>query len=284
MSPMIEIKNVTVQLPGFSLKNITMDIPRGAVVGLIGRNGAGKTTLLRTITDIYAPNEGTILYDGIPMSGNEAVVKSKMGIVYDIMYYPANMKAITLAKMLAPLYSDFDMKHWHQLMSRFGLDEKKRPALYSKGMQMKFMLAMVLARDPDILILDEPTAGMDPAARAELLDLIQEFMQNETKTVLFSTHITSDLDKVADYIALIADGELVCVEEKDVLLEKYVVAQVPREAMSDEVCAALIGKKENSFGCIGLSCNRALLEQLPSIQLMRPSIEDILIYGGGHEK
>ncbi|MBQ0037920.1 MAG: ABC transporter ATP-binding protein [Clostridiales bacterium] len=284
MNHVLEIKNLTVDLPGFSLNHITMDIPRGVVVGLIGRNGAGKTTLLRTITDIYAPNEGTILYDGIPMRGNETMVKAKMGIVYDTMYYPANTKAINLAKMLAPLYPDFDMERWHQLMSRFGLDEKKRPMLYSKGMQMKFMLAMVLARDPELLILDEPTAGMDPAARAEMLELMQEFMQDETKTVLFSTHITSDLDKIADYIALIADGKLVCMEEKDALLEKYVLAQIPHGAMNEEICADLIGKKENSFGCIGLSRSRSLLAQIPGVQLTRPSIEDLLIYGGGHEE
>lgn len=126
-----------------------------------------------------------------------------------------------------------------------GLIGRKVPAQYSKGMQMKFMLAMVLARDPDILILDEPTAGMDPAARAELMALIQEFMVDEEKTVIFSTHITSDLDKIADYIAL-------------------------------------IGVKENTFGFTGLTKDRNGLEQLQGVRLARPNIEDLLIYGDGN--
>ena len=284
MNPAIEIKDLTVELSGFQLDHITVNIPKGVVVGLIGRNGAGKTTLIRTLTDVYAPSTGTILYDGIPMRGNEAAVKSKLGIVHDNLFYPGQIAARKLAKMFEPLYPDFNMDRWHSLMERFELDEKKRPVFYSKGMQMKFMLAMVLARDPSILILDEPTAGMDPAARADMIELIQEFMQDENKAVLFSTHNTSDLDKIADYIALISHGKLVFTEEKEILLEQYTLVQVERQAMTTKIRNELMGVKENTFGFIGLSKERSKLEGIAGVQLLRPSIEDFLIYGDGYEK
>lgn len=279
----IEIKNLHVKISGFELKNINLNIPRGAVVGLIGRNGAGKTTLLKTLTDIYAPSEGTILYGDKEMRSAAKEVKERLGIVYDSLFYPSAVRACKIAKIIAPLYDDFDMDKWNAFMKRFGLDTKKAPAQYSKGMQMKFMLAMVLARNPDILILDEPTAGMDPAARAELMELIQEFMENEEKTVIFSTHITSDLDKIADYIALIANGRLVFMEEKDALLEHYALVQVEKKNMTPEIAEKLIGVKENSFGYVGLTREREKFEQMPQVKIARAAIEDLLIYGEGNE-
>lgn len=280
----IEITGLNVVLPGFQLKDINLNIPKGAVIGLIGRNGAGKTTLIKTLTDVYVPASGTILYDGKPMRGNEAEIKGKLGIVYDSLFYPSTMRAKKIVKIIAPLYPDFDRKKWQALMEKFGLDERKRLAEFSKGMQMKFMLAMVLARNPDILILDESTAGMDPAARAEFMGLIQEFMINEEKTVIFSTHITSDLDKIADYIALIADGKLVLMEEKDTLLEQYALAQVERNVMTDVIRKKLIGIKENTFGYIGLTKEHSSLESVQGVCLARASIEDLLIYGEGNEE
>mgnify|MGYP002711983062 FL=1 len=137
------------------------------------------------------------------------------------------------------------------------------------------------ARDPEILILDEPTAGLDPAARAELLELIQEFMMDEEKTVIFSTHITSDLEKIADYIALIAEGHLVLMEEKDSLLERYAVVQIRKEAMTDELSGKMTGVRENSFGYTGLTCEKEIFLHLPGAKVKRAEIEDLLIYGEG---
>ena len=283
MNNAIEIKGLDVALCGFKLKNINMEIPKGVVVGLIGKNGAGKTTLIKTLTDVYLPEKGTISYDGRNMYENAVEIKQSLGIVYDDMYYPSGFKAKKVVKMIAPLYPDFDMDKWHKLMMKFGLDEKKRPIEYSKGMQMKFMLAMVLARNPKILILDEPTAGMDPAARAELMELLQEYMMNDENTILFSTHITSDLDKIADYIAVMSDGELVVMEEKDRLLSEYALVQISKEAMTNELREKLVGLKENAFGYIGLTANRDSITESNNVKLKRPTVEDLIVYGEKYE-
>lgn len=279
MNNAIEIRGLEVALNGFTLKNVNMDIPKGVVVGLIGKNGAGKTTLIKTITDVYLPSKGTVTYDGLNMYDNAVEIKQKLGIVYDEMYYPSGVRSYKIAKMIAPLYPDFDMNKWHELMKKFMLDEKKRPIEYSKGMQMKFMLAMVLARNPKILILDEPTAGMDPAARAEFLDLLQEYMMDETNTIIFSTHITSDLDKIADYIALVSDGELVVMEEKEKLLMEYSIVQVTKSAMTDELRRRLVGVKENAFGFTGLATDLSGINESENIRFKRPTVEDLIVYG-----
>ncbi len=279
MNNAIEIRGLEVALNGFTLKNVNMDIPKGVVVGLIGKNGAGKTTLIKTITDVYLPSKGTVTYDGLNMYDNAVEIKQKLGIVYDEMYYPSGVRSYKIAKMIAPLYPDFDMNKWHEHMKKFRLDEKKRPIEYSKGMQMKFMLAMVLARNPKILILDEPTAGMDPAARAEFLDLLQEYMMDETNTIIFSTHITSDLDKIADYIALVSDGELVVMEEKEKLLMEYSIVQVTKSAMTDELRRRLVGVKENAFGFTGLATDLSGINESENIRFKRPTVEDLIVYG-----
>ena len=218
MDKALTIKDLNVKLNGFELKNINLEIPRGVVVGLIGRNGAGKTTFINTITDIYLPESGSIMYGNTNLQTEPEKAKSKFGVVYDNLFYPINYTAKRIAKLIAPFYEDFDMDNWESLMDRYGLEKHKQVGMYSKGMQMKFMLSLVFARNPEILILDEPTAGLDPAARAELIDMLQEFMMSEDKTVIFSTHITSDLDKIADYVVLVSDGQVVLTEEKDELM------------------------------------------------------------------
>lgn len=283
MNNAIEISNLNVNLNGFKLKNVNMTIPKGVVVGLVGKNGAGKTSLIKTITDVYLAESGTITYDGLNMYDNAVEIKQKIGIVYDDMYYPSAFKAKRIVKMIAPLYPDFDMGKWHMLMKKFGLDENKCPVQYSKGMQMKFMLAMVLARDPKLLILDEPTAGMDPAARIEFLELLQEYMMNEENTIIFSTHITSDLDKIADYIALISEGQLVVMEEKDKLLYEYALVQTTKDAMTSELKEKLIGIKENVFGYIGLTNKRDSIIESEKVKIKRPTVEDLIVYGDKYE-
>lgn len=283
MDNIISIKNLTVELAGFKLDKINLDIPEGVVVGFVGKNGSGKTTLINTLTDIYTPTEGEILYAGMPLVGNEVKVKEMIGVVYDSLIYPGNVKAIKMAQLIAPLFETFDIDKWHELMQRMNLPEKKRLSAYSKGMQMKFMLTIVLARNPRILILDESTAGLDPEARREVLDLIQEYMEEEGHTVFFSTHITTDLDKIADYIVMIDQGHIVFMEEKDALLDHYVMVHVEKSNMTEQFHDNLIGIKENAFGYVGLMENQEVWKDMPGVQVTRPSVEDIMIFRGGKE-
>ena len=279
MDNAITVKDLNVKLKGFELKDISLEIPRGVVAGLIGRNGAGKTTFINTLTDVYIPASGSIMYGNTELSKEPEKAKAKVGVVYDSLFYPPIYKAEKIAKLVAPFYRDFDMDKWKYYMERFNLNPKKQVGHYSKGMQMKFMLSMVFARNAEVLILDEPTAGMDPAARAELMDMIQEFMmENEDRTVLFSTHITSDLDKIADYIVLMEDGRVVLTEEKDELMLHYGVMQVEKDKMTSELMGKMIGVKENEFGYMGLTKYAEFFEGRSDVKVRRAIIEDLLIY------
>jgi ABC-2 type transport system ATP-binding protein len=176
------------------------------------------------------------------------------------------------------------MDNWESLMDRYGLEKHKQVGMYSKGMQMKFMLSLVFARNPEILILDEPTAGLDPAARAELIDMLQEFMMSEDKTVIFSTHITSDLDKIADYVVLVSDGQVVLTEEKDELMMHYGVVQVEKDKLTPELSERLIGLREKEFGYVGLTKDISFFEGRDDSRVRRAVIEDLLIYENENAK
>ena len=279
MENAITVKDLNVKLNGFELKDINVEIPKGVVAGLVGRNGAGKTTFINTLTDVYIPASGSIMYGDTELSNEPEKAKAKVGVVYDSLFYPPVYKAEKIAKLVAPFYEDFDMDKWHSYMDKFGLDSRKQVGQYSKGMQMKFMLSLVFARNAQVLILDEPTAGMDPAARAELMDMIQEFMmENEDRTVLFSTHITSDLDKIADYIVLMEDGRVVLTEEKDELMLHYGVMQVEKDKMTLELMGKMIGVKENEFGYMGLTKYAEFFEGRSDVKVRRAIIEDLLIF------
>lgn len=277
----LEVRNLNVTLGNFRLTDINLKVEKGTIMGFIGKNGAGKTTLIKSIMDVIQPCSGEVLFSGVPMYGNEEAVKQRIGIVYDNLIYPASMRAKRIAKMIAPFYTGFDMEKWHMLMAHFGLNENMQLSNYSKGMQMKFSIVMALSHNPDILIMDEPTAGLDPSARADVLDLLLEFMQDENKTLFFSTHITSDLDKIADYITLIDNGKIMFSTEKETLLDNYALVHIEKEAMTEKLKQNLSGIKENAFGYEGLCADKALFENLKGVKLARPSVEDIMIYRGG---
>ena len=279
----IEIKNLNVKLGRFALRDITFGVETGTIMGFIGKNGAGKTTLIKTMMDVLRPSSGTVLFDGIPMCDNEEIVKSKIGVVYDSLIFPPNMKGKKIVRLLAPFYNNFDMELWSKLMARFELDENAKIASFSKGMQMRFSIIMALAQKPEILILDEPTAGLDPTARVEVLELLQEFIQDENKTIFFSTNITTDLDKIADVITLIDKGEIIFSEEKEKLLDLYAVVRIDRESITDEMKQNLSGLRENTFGFEGMCSDKTLFENNPGVKIARPTVEDIMVYKGGLE-
>jgi len=276
----ISIKNVNVFLGSFILSNINLNVEKGTIMGFVGKNGAGKTTLIKTILDVFRPDHGEILFDGLPMYGNEEKIKSKIGVVFDGLIYPTSMTAKQIAKMVSPFYPDFDMEKWHNLMKRLELYDNTKLSNFSKGMQMRFSIVMAFAQNPDILILDEPTAGLDPAARAVILDLMLDFMQDENKTIFFSTHITSDLDKIADYVTLIDNGKIMFSEEKNALLDKYALVHIEKEALTEEMKKYLTGMKENVFGYEGLCYNKSMFQNVAGVKIARPTVEDIMIYRG----
>lgn len=273
----LQVNNLSAQLGDFALKDVNLALKTGTIMGLVGRNGAGKTTLIKTIVEHLPRKSGEVFFFGLPLMGNETTVKARLGIVFDTPIYPPNLKPVVIKKMLAPLYQGFDDTKYTAFLERFELDPGKKLATYSKGMQMKFSIAIALAHNPDLIILDEPTAGLDPIARVEIVDLLMEIMQSEQKSILFSTHITSDLEKIADYLTIIDQGKIIISEAKDELLEQYALVQIDKQMMNDKLVATLIGAKETAFGYTGL-CRREQLAGMADIKLARPTIEDLLIY------
>jgi ABC-2 type transport system ATP-binding protein len=276
----LEIKNLDSKISDFSLSGINFSIEKGTIMGFIGKNGSGKTTLIKTMLNMLEKTAGEVLFDGLPMFGNEETVKAKIGVVFDSLIYPLNLKPIKIKKMISPFYKTFDSEKFDELMKRFELNPSKKLSSYSKGMQMKFGVVMALCHNPELIILDEPTAGLDPIARAEVIDLLLELMQNESRSILFSTHITSDLEKIADYITMIDNGKIVFTKGKDEMLDTYILAHIEREAMTDAIKSKFIGLKETAFGFEGLCTNRLILKDLVGVKTARPTIEDIMVCMG----
>ncbi|MBZ9636331.1 ABC transporter ATP-binding protein [Clostridium sp. FP1] len=276
----LEIKNLKVSIGNFSLNDVSFSIEKGTIMGFIGRNGSGKTTLINSILNMIPQTSGNVLFDGISMYGNEDIVKATIGVVFDSLIYPLNLKPTKIKNMISPFYKTFDPKRFEELMKRFELDKNKKLSAYSKGMQMKFGVVMALCHNPDLIILDEPTAGLDPIARADVMDLLLDLMQNEQRSILFSTHITSDLEKIADYITMIDDGKIVFSKGKDEMLDMYALAHVDRDAMTDTIKSELIGVKETTFGYEGLCKKNLKLQNAEGVKIARPTIEDIMLYMG----
>ncbi|MCD7729332.1 MAG: ABC transporter ATP-binding protein [Clostridia bacterium] len=269
----LEISGLNLTFKTFSLKDINLNIRKGCVTGLIGKNGAGKTTLIKTIMRQYNDASGRILYNGKKFNGNEIEILSSLACVFDKPSFMLNLKPKRIEKIYTDYYKNFDTDRYNRLMAKFNLPEDLRLNKYSFGMQRKFCLILALCQGGDILILDEPTAGIDPADRAEVISLIQEYMLDENHTVIFSTHITEDLDRIADYIVMIEDGRVVLDEDKITLTDKYRLVTAPN--LTDEMKSVAIGVKEGMFGYTFLTKENCDWE---GVEVKIPTVEEIFIH------
>ena len=272
----LELKNVNYKIKEFALKNVSITVPKGLITGLVGRNGSGKTTLINIIANNFERESGSILYDGINYWEDEAGIKRKLGIVYENNNFNEAFTAKKFKKRIAPLLEGFDIEFFDRYMEKFELPYDKTIAKFSAGMKRKFMLVLVLSRKPEILIMDEPTNGVDPVDRYNILDMLQEFVEIETHTVLFSTHIISDLDKIADHIIFIDNGSIVIESEKEKLLETYRVIDIPYNLVTDDIKERMIGIKKNSFGITGITKDN-ILWNMKGVNLKFPVLEDLAI-------
>lgn len=228
----------------FAMENIQLKLKKGYITGLIGRNGSGKTTLIKGIAGRLPATNGKVQIGDIEEPQDSAAVNRILSVMYDQPHFSTKYPAKYIAKDIARFEPDFDMTYFLEKMAAFHLDPEKRINNYSVGMLKKFMLIIALARRPEILILDEPTSGVDPVSRLEMLDLIQAFMEDENHTVLFSTHITSDLDKIADFVALVDQGNLLFVKEKEALKSEYKTHEL-LPTVEEIMYQALTLKEEN---------------------------------------
>lgn len=278
----IETKGLSKSYKDFSLSNIDLVLPAGCIMGLVGENGAGKSTTIRLIMDAIKRDSGEVRVLGVDNKAREfASVKEDIGIVLDEAYYPEVLDAKMVNSIMINTYKNWDEKCFFDYMSRFSLPLKKQFKDYSRGMKMKLAIAVALSHDPKLLILDEATSGLDPMVRDEILDIFNDFTREENHSVLLSSHIVSDLEKICDYIAFIHKGRLVFSEEKDLLLEKYGVVRMSKSDFAAIPESAVMGKKESGYGVEALVDRSALSS---AIAIERAGIEDIILYIAKGEK
>ncbi|MGR6904815.1 ABC transporter ATP-binding protein [Lysinibacillus capsici] len=286
MENVVELKNVTKRFKGFSVNHINLQVKRGFVTGFIGANGAGKSTTIKTMMNLLRPDAGEVKLFGLDYKTHEKEIKQRIGFVYDgnIFFEGLNLKDIK--RIVAPAYKRWDDTLFYQYVEQFELSLNKAIKTFSKGMQMKASLAIALSHHAELIIMDEPTAGLDPIFRRELLDLLQELMVDGNRTIFFSTHITTDLDRIADYIAFIQKGELVFNQSIHDVAENYALVKGELNLLDRDTEKAFVHVHRASTGFEALTDNIKAAKNIfgDTVIIERASLEDIMYYfkGGIH--
>lgn len=271
----IEIRNLSKTYSDFKLDKINLTLPSGYIMGLIGENGAGKSTLIKTMLDIGRRDEGEVRFLGKKFDPSDAELKEHIGLVLDDNNFPSEATAGDIQKIMSMCYRTWNSSRFTELLARFRLPENKKIKDFSKGMKMKISIAAALSHDSRLLILDEATSGLDPVAREEILDVFREFIQDEEHSVLISSHILSDLEKICDYITFIHGGRLIFCETREDLTEKYAIVRCTREKFEAIDESAVVSCKRNEFGVEAL-VDRAGVN--PAFDMTGAGIEDIMLY------
>ncbi len=244
----IEIKELNKSYKGFSLKDVSFNVPSGCVTGFIGQNGAGKSTTIKAILNMLKRDSGDIKVFGADNIENEFDIKENIGVVFDDIGFHPNLKPKHIDKILKGMYKNWDSKVFFEYLEKLDLPLKKKVGQYSRGMQMKLQIATALSHHAKLLIMDEPTGGLDPIVRNEILDIFMEFIQDSEHTVFLSSHIITDLERIADHIVFIHKGKVLLAEEKDIIAERHGILKCSKEQFENVDKADVIGYRRSSFG------------------------------------
>lgn len=273
----LSVQNLSKHYPRFDLKNVSFSLEQGYIMGFIGRNGAGKTTTIKSILRLVHPDSGTVTVLGKNFAAEEFACKQQIGLVLgQVAYYPTK-KITDIADVTRRFYPEWDANAFVGYLKRFDLDPDKTVKELSDGMRVKFALALALSHNARLLILDEPTSGLDPVSRDDLLELFQELIENSERSILFSTQITSDLEKCADFITYIKKGEIIASTSKDDLVNSYKIVKGTRAQLTDTLLPLLIGCKKNEFGFTAL----LRTDDLPAadgLEIAQSNLESIMIH------
>lgn len=278
MKNALEIKNLNKDLSGFSIKNINLELPKGYILGYIGQNGAGKTSTIKLIMNQLKKDNGEIRIFGKEYEEDEAGYKDMIGFIGDECYFPSCFTLKDIINTLKDFYESFDVCKFKNYVDKWKLPYKKKIKEFSKGMRVKLSFAGVLSRDTKLLLLDEPTSGLDPVVRSEVLELLQEYISDGEKSVIFSTHIMSDLEKITDYLYFIDDGEKVFFDTTENILENHLLVKGGKEELNEDIKEILIGYKCSNINFTGLihSKDRKILGD--GLLYEKPSMEEIMIF------
>ena len=271
----LEIKNLRKAYPGFLLDGLNLSLPSGCIMGLIGENGAGKSTTIRLILDIIQKDGGSVTLLGKPTEGNIRLLKEDIGVVMDEAGIPPCLTAKQVGKIMRHTFKNWDAAAYEALLNKLSLPQNKPFKSFSRGMKMKLGIAVAMSHGARLLILDEPTSGLDPVVRDEVVEMFSEFTRDENHSILISSHIVSDLEKLCDYIAFLHKGKLLLCEEKDVLLSEYGIIHCSAEELSGLLPSAVLHKKENPYGIEAM----VVRNRIPShIHISPISIEELFVF------
>lgn len=275
----LEVKNLTKNYGDFVLDKLNFTIPCGVIMGLIGENGAGKSTTINCILNEITMSDGEVTIFGKNNVSEEVFIKNKIGIIFDENHFPDILTPVELGKCMAGIYSNWQCSEYQNYLTQFELPLKKKIKDFSRGMKVKLAFAVALSHEAELLILDEATSGLDPIIRDDILDILIDFVRDESHSVLFSTHITSDLEKVADYITFIHNGKLVFSYPKDELIGNYGVAVCDTAVFENMDKSEIIAFRKQNFQYKALIRNRHKAEKKYPKAIVEPAnIDDIMLF------
>ena len=275
---LLEVKNLSKHYKSFDLKDISFTLPKGYIMGYVGPNGSGKTTTLNLITGILKCSDGEVYIDGRTCSEDVRAYREQIGYVGDESYFPDSFTAKNIRSVLKDFYASFSEEKFNGFLQKWNLPEKKQVKDFSRGMKVMLMFASVLSRDTKLLVLDEATNGLDPVMRTEILKLLQEYVMDGQRSVIFSTHILSDLEQIADYIYFIDQGRTVLHDTKDEMIENFLLVKGESSAIPPALRKELIGLEENAYGFEAIlpSDKAELLSN--ALLVEKPNIDNIVIH------
>ncbi|MCL6576749.1 ABC transporter ATP-binding protein [Kyrpidia sp.] len=278
MEDVVTLEGVSKTFRGFRLEDVTFSIKKGFITGFIGPNGSGKTTTIKLIMDLLHPDAGTVRLFGHSDPRSRQKAKDRIGFVYAEPPFYDELTVDQTKTVVASFYSRWDERLYRHYRNQFELPGDRKIKALSTGMKMKLSIALALSHHAELILLDEPTSGLDPIVRREILDVLAELIQDEGKAIFFSTHITTDLERIADYMIFIHRGRILYNGEKDRLLEQYRLVKGPREILNPETREKLIGIRETGVGFEALAPNDALPALGSRVLAEPPSLEDIMLY------
>lgn len=275
MENLLEIKGLTKRYDGFTLDSIDLAIPKGCIMGFIGENGAGKTTTIKLILNLIHRDQGLIKVFGLDNQKHELQIKQDLGVVFDESNFPDSILVPHVDAVMKRIYRNWDSNTFYNYIEKFSLPTKKEYKSFSRGMKMKLSLAVALSHNPRLLLLDEATSGLDPVIRDEIIDVFLEFIQDEEKSILVSSHIISDIEKIADYIVFIHQGRIVFAESKEDLARNYGILKCTIADFETLEQQYIKGYRKNQFGVEAL----VLKEHFKKGYLVDPaSLEQIMLF------
>jgi len=285
MRNVLEVSGLNKSYDKFSLSDVSFSLQEDCIAGFIGINGSGKTTTIRSILGLAMRNAGTVKFFGKDMDKHAYELKNRIGFVLDDGCFYDDLTMKEMKSIIAPAYSSWNERDYKTYMERFTLSPRQKISTLSKGMRMKFALILALSHQADLLIMDEPTSGLDPLIRSEFMDILTDYMKQGGKSVFFSTHITSDLDKIADMIILINNGKILFNEEKDTLIDTHRLIKGDNNNLNAQTRKLFLNIRETGFGFTGITNKLSQVQKsMKDILVERPTIEDIMlgyIEGGG---